>query len=330
MRPLDWDAVQSRLLPERGAALRVATLILGRRQLAEDAVQEAYIRAARGVHGVRDPEALAAWFRRIVAHEALRLARRHGREEALPEAEPAGRAPGAEEQAQEAEERAQARRAVASLSPPLRAAVALPYGLGLPVAETAAILGVPPGTVKSRCAAARGLLRPRMDRPLREVVEMAVEHVRLVSGAEIESMNREWRASGQPEARPATEDEVRALFPEVGWPGTEVVGLPFHSGRLLQQPPRLRLGWAWYGEPSNPLMVGLSATPEHWHTNIHDDSAEAVVTETVVAGAPAVWVARPDGVHYLQFACRGVQVGLAGRFPPDRLRGLAQQTLAGR
>lgn len=61
--------------PAEPQPLRVARLILGRRQLAEDAVQEAYIRAARGVHGVRDPEALAAWFRRIVAHEALRLVR---------------------------------------------------------------------------------------------------------------------------------------------------------------------------------------------------------------------------------------------------------------
>lgn len=327
MRSVDWLEVQTRLLPERPGALRVATLILGRRQLAEDAVQEALIRAALAMHGVRESAAVRSWFRRIVVREALRLAGRHAREEAVAEPEPPEWAPAADGPAEEAEERAQAGRALASLSPPLRAAVALRYGLGLPVAETAAVLGVPVGTVKSRCAAARALLRRRMDRPLQEVVEMAAGHVRVVSGEEIASMNRDWAAGGNPEPRQALEEEVRAIFPDIRWPSADAVGLPFHSGRTLEHAPEIRFGWAWYGDASVHLMVGLFVSPEDWHTNIHDGSGAAVLTETVVGAQPGVWVARPDGVHYLHFPCNGATVVIAGNVPPARLRALAEEIL---
>jgi RNA polymerase sigma-70 factor (ECF subfamily) len=178
---LDWAVVEQRLLPERPAALRTAASILGQRQLAEDAVQEALVRAAVSLASLKDQAALAPWFRRIVVRKALRLAGRRTRERPIDAPWAPDWSPPPEEGLESAGDRAQARRALATLSAPLRAAAALRYGLGLSVAESAAILGVPPGTIKSRCAAARRLLRQRFDCPLAEVLGVVDGQVRMAT-----------------------------------------------------------------------------------------------------------------------------------------------------
>jgi|GEM_PF-766468 len=321
MRTADWLGVERLVLPHRAEALRAAGLILGQRQLAEDAVQEACIRAAFALPGLRDTRALRAWFRRIAVREALRLAEQGRREVADPDPKPSGWEESAEECLSAADEREQARRALATLPPGLRAAVALHHGLGLPVAETASILGVPAGTVKSRCAAARHALRTRLDRPLAEVLELAEQSLRL--------MNREWVAAGNPESREAAEADVRALFPEVSWPAARAIGLPFSGGRSVQAD-GVRMGWAFYGDDQIELGVFLSAcTGDGWHTNVRDDAGDAVKTETSLGGVPATWVTRSDGAHFVQFEASGVQVGLGGNLPAERIRDLAESTADG-
>jgi RNA polymerase sigma-70 factor (ECF subfamily) len=325
MRRVDWAEAQRLLLPERPAALRLAARILGQRQLAEDAVQEALIRAALALGTLREPGAVGPWFRRIVEREALRLC--GGREAPAADLAPAGWDPAADEGVVAEAEREQARRALASLSPPLRAAVALHGGLGLPVAETAAVLGVPLGTVKSRCAAARALLRRRMDRPLAEVLAMAGTGLRLMPWAEMDEDNRKWAAGGGPPAVEVPEEEVRARFPEVSWPAAAATGLSFSAARLLDDG-AVRMGWAWYGDDAAGLMVSLGATPAGWQTHLRDESGEAVQTPTRVAGRDVTWVARPDGVHYVLGERSGITVVLGGRLPAGHLRALAEAILA--
>ncbi|HVA90357.1 MAG TPA: RNA polymerase sigma factor, partial [Chloroflexota bacterium] len=249
----DWAEVERRILPLRGEAVRAAALILGRRQLAEDAVQEAFMRASRGLSGLRDPEAAPAWFRRIVVREALRMARRDAREVPDP-ATPDSRVAGPVERTEAAAEREQARRALQSLSPARRSAVALHHGLGLPVAAVAAILGVPAGTVKSRCAAARVTLRSRMDRPLPEVCELAEEGIRLLPGSEIERENRRQVADGLPTPTEISEHALRGRFREVDWPTAGSIGLPFHSGRFIEEE-GVRQGWAFYAGDDESRVV---------------------------------------------------------------------------
>lgn len=56
-------------------AYLLAVAMLGDRSLAEDAVQEASIKAWRGIHTVRDPNSLRSWFLSIVANQCRSLRR---------------------------------------------------------------------------------------------------------------------------------------------------------------------------------------------------------------------------------------------------------------
>src|SRR5207249_7675581 len=56
-------------------AYLLAVAMLGDRSLAEDAVQEASIKAWRGIHTVRDTNSLRSWFLSIVANQCRSLRR---------------------------------------------------------------------------------------------------------------------------------------------------------------------------------------------------------------------------------------------------------------
>ena len=57
----------------------VARLILRDDGLAQDAVQEALIRAWRDLPGLRDPDRFDAWFQRLIVNACLDAARRRRR-----------------------------------------------------------------------------------------------------------------------------------------------------------------------------------------------------------------------------------------------------------
>ncbi len=124
---------------------RLAAVILGNRADAEDALNDAALRAWEHVGSLRDPDRFEAWFSRIVVNVCRD--RLHGRR--LPEAlvaEP--RSTGDAFAA--ADERAALRQALAALSPEHRAVVALHYLEEQTVEQIAAQLGIRAGTVKSR------------------------------------------------------------------------------------------------------------------------------------------------------------------------------------
>jgi len=117
----------------------------------EDAAQEALIAILRNLRQLREPEALRAWARRIAAREAVRAAR-HSRTRA---AQPAPDVPARQDTALGVEIRDQLER----LEPEQRAVLVLRDVEGLSEREAAELLGVAPGTIKSRLHRARARFR---------------------------------------------------------------------------------------------------------------------------------------------------------------------------
>ncbi|HEY7659481.1 MAG TPA: sigma-70 family RNA polymerase sigma factor [Actinomycetota bacterium] len=152
----------------REVAFRTAWLITRSSADAEDAAQEAFVKAYYALDRFRLGESFRPWILRIVANEARNRKRSAGRRErlALRLAEDRGAgdaAPSPEAAAIEREVRQGLVEALDSLSERDRLVVACRYLLELSEAETAAALGVRPGTVKSRLSRALGRLRHAME-----------------------------------------------------------------------------------------------------------------------------------------------------------------------
>jgi len=129
----------------------------------EDVLQETFLAAWRGAGGYRPQGACGGWLWGIARRQAALLLRRRGPADqagtALP-ADLAGR--DAPDPAETVLARADLEVAVATLGPdgsPEREVWRLMYEQDRPVAEVAELLGVPPGTVKSRAHRVRRLLR---------------------------------------------------------------------------------------------------------------------------------------------------------------------------
>lgn len=154
----DHDAFA--LLAERAAdrLFAVATLILRDRSLAEEAVQEALVRAWRDLPTLRDVGRWDAWLRRLTVHACYDEARRRRRRPATLTLLPEHDRPVADSTVAYAD-REQLERAFVRLSPEHRAAVVLHHHLGLPLPEIAESLGIPLGTAKSRVHHGRLALR---------------------------------------------------------------------------------------------------------------------------------------------------------------------------
>jgi RNA polymerase sigma-70 factor (ECF subfamily) len=160
----DGRAFEELVRPHWETAVRLAYLITGSHAEAEDASQEALVKAWRALGRFRSSRPLRPWLLRIVANEARNRRRASGRRARL-ELRAAGEqvsgdaAPSPEALAVAADE---LRRIVASLDElPEQARLVLGcrYLLDLSEAETAAVLGVRRGTVKSRTSRALGALR---------------------------------------------------------------------------------------------------------------------------------------------------------------------------
>jgi RNA polymerase sigma-70 factor (ECF subfamily) len=145
----------------------VAVRTLGDPEEAADALQDAMISAFRQASGFRGASAVTTWLHRIVVNACLdRLRRRAARptvtgldERAMDVLSPAPAGPDA---AASAETSLDVMSALRTLPPDQQAVLVLVDMLGYSVADTAAVLGISPGTVKSRCARGRARLLPRL------------------------------------------------------------------------------------------------------------------------------------------------------------------------
>jgi RNA polymerase sigma factor (sigma-70 family) len=149
-------------------AFRTAYLITASAADAEDAVQDAAVKAYRALGRFRAGKPFRPWFLAIVANEARNRRRSAGRRErlALRAAEDplsGGAVPSPEAAILEAEQRAELLAAVDELREEDRLAIACRYFLGLSEEETASALGWRRGTLKSRTSRALDRLRARME-----------------------------------------------------------------------------------------------------------------------------------------------------------------------
>jgi len=131
---------------------------------AEDAVQEAFVKAYRALGRFRPDAPFRPWLLRIVANEARNRRRSAGRRAGLvlragEDRRPDDAAPSPESAVLAGEDRARLLAAVNRLRDDDREVIAARYFLDLSEAETAETLGVPRGTVKSRLSRALGRLR---------------------------------------------------------------------------------------------------------------------------------------------------------------------------
>jgi RNA polymerase sigma-70 factor (ECF subfamily) len=139
---------------------------------AADALQDAMLSAFRRAGDFRGESAVTTWLHRIVVNACLdRMRRRANRPAYTGDAEAlaALAAPAAladhdgTDPAASTATRLDVDAALRVLPPPQRAALVLVDMLGFSVADAAEILGVSPGTVKSRCARSRARLLPLVE-----------------------------------------------------------------------------------------------------------------------------------------------------------------------
>lgn len=162
----DPDAFAEIVRRHRDRLWAVALRTLGDREEAADAVQDALVSAFRSAHTFRGQSAVTTWLHRITVNACLDRARKAASrrtssviddkqfEEFLEPHESAA------VPAERGELHRELIRALATLPPEQRAALVLVDMQGYPVAEAAAVLEVPAGTVKSRCARGRARLLP--------------------------------------------------------------------------------------------------------------------------------------------------------------------------
>jgi RNA polymerase sigma-70 factor (ECF subfamily) len=158
----DVDAYAALVRSHQSGALRLAYLICGGSSDAEDATQEAFVKAYYALDRFDTSAPFRNWLLRIVANEAKNRRRASGRRQHYELAvDPAsgGTALSPEAAVIAWEARRSLADAVTRLPPRLRDVVACRYLLELSEAETAAVLGLPVGTAKSRLSRALDRLR---------------------------------------------------------------------------------------------------------------------------------------------------------------------------
>jgi len=152
---------EARLLESSTLAVRVAYSVLRHREDAEDVAQEAFARAYRAFAQLRDRERFRAWLVRMTWRLAINRCRADRRRSSREQAHGETLAPQpTAEQTVDGRRRAAALwRAIDALPEKLRIVIVLASIEGHDVAEVAALLGLPTGTVKSRLFLARRRLK---------------------------------------------------------------------------------------------------------------------------------------------------------------------------
>jgi RNA polymerase sigma-70 factor, ECF subfamily len=158
-----FDELVASRLPQ---SLRLARAIVDSPADAEDVVQEAFVSAWRSLRRLREPEKFDAWFGRILVNTARSHIRRRGtvtpisidrRRADSPDDE--HEHPGRHDPALDRVDSSDAlARAIDRLTVDQRTILALHHLEERPVAQIAAVLGIPVGTAKWRLHAARQAL----------------------------------------------------------------------------------------------------------------------------------------------------------------------------
>jgi RNA polymerase sigma-70 factor, ECF subfamily len=141
------------------AAWRLAFSVTGSAAAADDAAQEAFERAFRGLSSFNGRSSFRTWLSRIVLNESIDLARRQSRLQPIE----AAATPSPEWSDDDAVRDRDLLDAVLALPLERRTAIVLRYWARHTPSEIAEILDVPLGTVHSRLARALAELRSRLE-----------------------------------------------------------------------------------------------------------------------------------------------------------------------
>jgi RNA polymerase sigma factor (sigma-70 family) len=165
----DQDAYAELVRAHQDVAFRIAMLITRNAADAEEAAQDAFVNAWRALARFRVGEPLRPWLLAIVANEARTRRRSAGRYERLTLRAAGGErvereaAPSPETTLLAGERRAALLAALEGMRDDDRLMLGCRYLLELGEADTAAVLQVPRGTVKSRTSRALDRLRARLE-----------------------------------------------------------------------------------------------------------------------------------------------------------------------
>jgi RNA polymerase sigma factor (sigma-70 family) len=162
------DAYEEIVQRYQQLAFRTAYMITRSAADAEEAAQEAFVKAYRALGRFRAGAEPRPWILRIVANEARNRVRSAGRRQQLELRlaegfRPGEAAPSPEAAAVASEDRRRLLDLVNQLDEDDRLVVASRYFLELSSEETAAALGIPEGTVKSRLSRALAKLKARFE-----------------------------------------------------------------------------------------------------------------------------------------------------------------------
>ena len=163
MRRQDGSARAMQLLARRWQRRlwRYAMRLTGRDETAWDVTQEAWMAIIKGIRRLQDPAMFATWALRIVRNKSADHWRRVGQRRRLTEGAADQQRNG---ESSDSDDRSEAlRRALRRLSIDRRELLSLRYGQDLNICEIARILGIPPGTVKSRLHHAREELKHKLE-----------------------------------------------------------------------------------------------------------------------------------------------------------------------
>ncbi len=167
----DVDAFGELVRRHQRAALRLAAVIIGSTEEANDIVQDAFVKTHTRLSSYRARGSVRSWMLRIVANEAknhgrgrARRRRRDDRDVRMTRT----LSPGADVEAIRRLDQDAAMHALRRLGDSDRDVLSCRFVVGLDEAETAAVLDLPRGTVKSRTSRALGRLRASLDTTIEE------------------------------------------------------------------------------------------------------------------------------------------------------------------
>ena len=167
----DLGAYEELVQRYQGIAFRTAYVVTGSAADADEAAQDGFLKGYRALGRFRSGAPFRPWLLEIVGNEARNRRRSAGRRERLALRAAADRpsgdaAPSPEATLVATERRGELLAAVNDLREEDRLVIGCRYFLDLSEEETAAALGWPRGTVKSRLSRALDRLRERMEAPV--------------------------------------------------------------------------------------------------------------------------------------------------------------------
>lgn len=186
----DRFAFEELFMLYRDDVFRFAFLVVRDTSLAQDVVQEAFLKVFRSIAKFQFRSSFKSWLYRVAVNEAITILRRRKIKEELDPTPGATLGQGAlppsrdwqpEEAALDSEERRLLHFAIDQLDAVHRSVVVLKYFHEFSDTEIATVLGCPPGTVKSRLHRARELLRHQMARQMGRPDLVALSYTRLAN-----------------------------------------------------------------------------------------------------------------------------------------------------